>query len=125
MSAPWCQNPEPHGEHYEPMPVGYADMASVCFGRPDALAVEAPMGERPNAADVLARAMSKPRPDDDVSVTFDASFMVERGVIDALRAAVGATGGDIVCLLPDGTLSVAEQPKSPGRYLIKEIEDGD
>ena len=34
MSAPWCQDPEPHGEHYEPMPVGYADMASVCFGRP-------------------------------------------------------------------------------------------
>jgi len=32
MSAEWCNNTEPHGEHYEPMPPGYSDEARVCFG---------------------------------------------------------------------------------------------
>jgi len=32
MSAEWCNNVEPHAEHYEPMPPGYTDEARVCFG---------------------------------------------------------------------------------------------
>lgn len=33
MAAEWCDNPEPHGEHYAKMAPGYDDLAPVCFGR--------------------------------------------------------------------------------------------
>ena len=67
------------------------------------------MAERPNAADVLADSMrSVSCFDHEVPDCGLCRTRRAMAAADALRAAVGATGDDIVCLLPDGTLSVAE-----------------
>ena len=64
------------------------------------------MAERPSAADVLRPLCCSLGTSTCSSPSCRA--MAEKWV-DKLRAAVGATGNDIVCLLPDGTLTVAER----------------
>ena len=80
------------------------------------------MAERPNAADVLADSMrSVSCFDHEVPDCGLCRTRRAMAAADALRAAVGATGDDIVCLLPDGTLSVAEASKFAGDHGLYRI----